>query len=73
MCVAALNLFMGTSSAAGGISTLFEIEFTKPEIDLLSFNTAMPFTVLLGIMLASTMKFMVEPRQLSRFYAIRDQ
>ena len=73
MCVAAIILFFGASSAAGGIGTLFDIKAASPGKNLLSFNTAMPFTVLLGIMMASTMKFMVEPRQLSRFYALKDQ
>ena len=73
MCVAAIILFFGASSAAGGIGTLFDIKATSTGKNLLSFNTAMPFTVLLGIMMASTMKFMVEPRQLSRFYALKDQ
>ena len=33
----------------------------------------MPFPLLLGIIIAGTMKCMVEPRQLSRFYALADQ
>ncbi len=36
-------------------------------------GAAMPFPVLFGIMVAATMKFIVEPRQLSRFYALRDR
>lgn len=73
MCVAAFILFWGASSAAGGVGTVFDLEPTATGGDLLSFNLAMPFTVLIGVMMASTMKFMVEPRQLSRFYAIKDQ
>ena len=73
MCFAAAILFWGASSASGGIGTVFELESVKHGEALLSWDTAMPFTVLLGVMMASTMKFMVEPRQLSRFYAIRGQ
>ena len=70
MCVAAVVLFRGVSSSSGGVNTLFNLDITQDGANLLSWDTAMPFTVLLGVMMASTMKFMVEPRQLSRFYAI---
>ena len=73
MCVAAVVLFLGASSSSGGVRTLFDLDITEAGENLLSWNTAMPFTVLLGVMMASTMKFMVEPRQLSRFYAISDK
>lgn len=33
----------------------------------------MPFPVLLGIIFAATIKFIVEPRQLTRFYALKDK
>lgn len=33
----------------------------------------MPFPVLLGIIVAGTLKFVVEPRQLSRFYALENR
>ena len=32
----------------------------------------MPLPMLLGILFATTIKFVVEPRQLSRFYALSD-
>lgn len=70
MCGAAVVLFWGAASAAGGPATLFDLDQAPRGEALLQWDTAMPFTILLGIMMASTMKFMVEPRQLSRFYAI---
>tara|TARA_B000000460_G_scaffold200798_1_gene147395 strand:+ start:1473 stop:2936 length:1464 start_codon:yes stop_codon:yes gene_type:complete len=73
MCFAAIILFWGASSSSGGVTTMFDLDITKDGANLLSWDTAMPFTVLLGVMMASTMKFMVEPRQLSRFYAINSQ
>jgi Na+/pantothenate symporter len=33
----------------------------------------MPFPVLLGIIVAGTFKLVVEPRQISRFYALKDR
>ncbi len=71
MFVAAILLFQGTVSAAGGLGSITTIRQTiAPE--LFQWNAAMPFLVLLGVMVAGTMKFMVEPRQLSRFYALED-
>lgn len=40
--------------------------------ELFAWDTAVPFGVMLGIMIAGAMKLLVEPRQLSRFYALRD-
>ena len=39
---------------------------------MFSWNAAMPFPLLVGIMVAGAIKFIVEPRQLSRFYALKD-
>jgi Na+/pantothenate symporter len=40
---------------------------------LFEWDVALPFPVLLGVVVASTIKFLVEPRQLSRFYALADR
>jgi SSS family transporter len=70
MVLAAVVLFVGTTRAAGGLGTLLD----KGEIDpeLLTFEAAPPLGILLGILFATTIKFVVEPRQLSRFYALKD-
>lgn len=73
MALAALLLFAGTVNAAGGLGTLSEVRQQPGGAALFDWNGAMPFPVLLGIMVAATLKFMVEPRQLSRFYALRDE
>lgn len=73
MVVAAVMLFTGTASAAGGIDSFFAVRDLPTGDRLFSWDTAMPFPVLFGIMVAGTMKFIVEPRQLSRFYALRDE
>ena len=73
MVFAALLLFGGTVRAAGGISSLMAVREQPHGAELFSWSAAMPFSLLLGIIIAGTMKFMVEPRQLSRFYALADQ
>ena len=73
MFFAAIFLFTGTVNAAGGLGSFFDVRAQPGGAALFAWDTAMPFLVLLGIMIPTTMKFIVEPRQLSRFYALRDQ
>jgi Na+/pantothenate symporter len=70
---AAILLFAGTVQSAGGITAFWEIQNLPEKSHLFSWDAAMPFPVLIGIIVAGTMKFIVEPRQLSRFYALADQ
>jgi SSS family transporter len=72
MIFAAILLFEGTIRAAGGLGSLDLLRDQPETSGLFNWNAAMPFPVLLGIIVAGTMKFMVEPRQLSRFYALED-
>jgi SSS family transporter len=72
MLGAAVLLFGGTITAAGGVGAIAQVRAAPATSHLFSWNAAMPFAVLLGIIVAGTMKLMVEPRQLSRFYALRD-
>lgn len=71
MVLAAILLFVGTARAAGGLDAFASVRDLPAGRDLFSWNAAMPFPVLLGIMVAGTAKLVVEPRQLSRFYALR--
>ncbi len=73
MSFAAVLLFVGTISAAGGVGALGELKVRPETANLFRWDTAMPFPVLIGIIMAGTMKFLVEPRQLSRFYALEDE
>ena len=73
MMFAALMLFVGTVNAAGGLATFNTVRDIPEASHLFSWDAAMPFTVLLGILIASTMKLIVEPRQLSRFYALKSE
>ena len=73
MVFAAVLLFGGTVRAAGGISSFLAVREQSHGAELFSWSAAMPFPLLLGIIIAGTMKSMVEPRQLSRFYALANQ
>ncbi len=73
MLFAAGLLFSGTVRSAGGIDAFFQVAEMPSTAHLFSWDAAMPFPVLIGIIVAGTMKFLVEPRQLSRFYALQDQ
>jgi SSS family transporter len=71
MLLAAVLLFVSTARAAGGLGAFATVRDLPGGRDLFSWDAAMPFPVLLGIMVAGTSKLVVEPRQLSRFYALR--
>lgn len=73
MIVAGILLFAGTAKAAGGVGTFFDVRNQPGGEALFSWSAAMPIGVLLGIIVAGTFKLIVEPRQLSRFYAVKDQ
>jgi SSS family transporter len=72
MIVGAVLLFRGAVGAAGGLGALDVMRGAPATRHLFSWDAAMPFGVLLGIITAGTIKLIVEPRQLSRFYGLRD-
>ena len=73
MIFAAVLLFRGTVQGAGGLGALSLLRDQPETSELFSWNTAIPLPVILGVIFAGTIKFMVEPRQLSRFYALEDR
>jgi SSS family transporter len=73
MIAAGVLLFWGTLNAAGGFEAIESIRMAPVSADLFRWDAAMPFPVLIGIIVAGTLKFIVDPRQLSRFYALADQ
>ncbi len=73
MFLAAVILFSGTVKAAGGLGSFSAVKSDPAGAALFSWNAAMPFGMLLGIIVAGTFKLVVEPRQLSRFFALEDQ
>ena len=73
MIVAACFMFVGVVKAAGGIGALGELRDAPATANLFDWNTAQPLSVVIGIMFATTIKFLVDPRQLSRFFALKDR
>ena len=70
MILAAFLLFSGTVAAAGGLQSFFSVRNQPGGAELFMWNGGVAFPVLLGVLFAGTLKFIVEPRQLSRFYAL---
>jgi len=73
MIVAAVVLFAGTVRAAGGLGALQPLRQAAETAYLFDWNAAQPFVFTLGVLMAGTAKFVTEPRQLSRFYALEDE
>jgi SSS family transporter len=70
MIVAAVVLSSGTVRAAGGLGAIWDLPARAGGEALFSWSGGIAFPVLLGVLFAATVKFIVEPRQLSRFYAL---
>jgi len=70
MAIAAVLLFAGTVSAAGGLGSLGQIRDATETAHLFDWGGGVAVPMLLGVLVASTIKFAVEPRQLARFYAL---
>ena len=72
MILAAVVLFAGTVSAAGGLGAVSEVRAQPGGEALFTWGGGVAVPVLLGTMFAGLVKFAVEPRQLSRFFALGD-
>ncbi|MCH2373704.1 MAG: hypothetical protein MK538_05945 [Planctomycetes bacterium] len=55
----------------GLVHVIGEVRRQDPE--LVSWGGKMPFMTVLGLSIAGGLKFLVEPRQLSRYYGLKDQ
>lgn len=73
MIVAGVLLFWGTVSAAGGIGSLNALSLDPSTAPLLQWGGGVSVALALGVVFAGTVKFAVEPRQLSRFYALESR
>ncbi len=69
MLVGAALMFFFVSRAAGGVDVIFTAAETA---HLRQLEAGVPLLVLLGIALSGSIKLIVDPRQISRFYALRD-
>ncbi|MEM1435171.1 MAG: sodium:solute symporter family protein [Pseudomonadota bacterium] len=59
-------------SAGGGLAGLDALRQTPASAPLFTLNAGAPFAVVLGIAVAGSLKLLVDPRQTSRFFALRD-
>jgi SSS family transporter len=73
MLLGSVTIFAFVFSAAGGSDALTELTARPDTRHLFTLNAAMPFVVLLGIALSGSLKLLVDPRQVSRFFALRDE
>ncbi len=72
MVVGSMLIFGFVTHAAGGIASVATL-FDRPDTEhLFSLNAELPFAVLIGIAMAGSLKLLVDPRQLSRFYGLKD-
>ncbi len=71
MIGAAVLLFWGTVRAAGGLGALQAVRGHPGGAHLFTWNAGIALPLLLGVLFSGTIKAVVEPRQLSRFYALK--
>lgn len=72
MIVGSILLLTLVVKAAGGVSALGELADAPDTSHLFTLNAGVPFAVLVGIALSGSLKLLVDPRQLARFYGLRD-
>jgi len=72
MVIGSVTIFYFVTDAAGGITVLSELKNRPGSSHLFDWNAAIPLVVLLGIALSGSLKLLVDPRQVSRFYALKD-
>ncbi|MBX3706084.1 MAG: sodium/solute symporter [Pseudomonadales bacterium] len=72
MVLGSLTIFWFVTDAAGGVTRIVELAERPQTAGLFSWGAGVPFVVLLGIALSGSLKLLVDPRQVSRFYALRD-
>ena len=73
MVIGSVTIFYFVTDAAGGVSVLPELKNLPSGAHLFDWNAAIPLVVLLGIALSGSLKLLVDPRQISRFYALKDE
>jgi SSS family transporter len=73
MIIAAVLLFLGTVNAAGGFGAVTEVRSQPGGDELFTWGGGVAVPVLMGTMFAGLVKFAVDPRQLSRFFALEGE
>ena len=72
MVVGAAAIVTAVVVQGGGVSAILET-IRQEDPDLVSWRGRMPMGTLLGLSFAGGMKMLVDPRQVSRFYGLRDR
>ena len=72
MMIGAVLIFYFVTSAAGGVRAINQLSVSADKQFLFEINGGIPFVVLLGISLSGSLKLIVDPRQTSRFFALKD-
>ncbi|NKC01348.1 MAG: hypothetical protein GKR90_23015 [Pseudomonadales bacterium] len=72
MVIGAVMIFYFVTDAAGGVGAIMTLAEMPDKQHLFELNGGIPFAVLVGISLSGALKLIVDPRQLSRFYALKD-
>ena len=73
LVVVAAVIFYFVTQAAGGITSISALRAIPEKQFLFELNGGIPFAVLLGVSLSGSLKLLSDPRQLSRFYALKDE
>jgi SSS family transporter len=73
MIIGAMMIFYFVTAAAGGVAALGSLAQAPQTAFVFELNGGIPFVVLLGISLSGSLKLIVDPRQTSRFFALKDQ
>ena len=72
MVIGAIMLFYFVTRAAGGVGAISELPKQPEKSHLFEWNGGVSFAFLVGLSLSGALKLVVDPRQLSRFYALKD-
>lgn len=73
MLFGAVSIFYCVTQAAGGVGVLVEMQQAPATAHLFTRDAGVPLVLLIGIALAGSLKLLVDPRQLSRFYGLKDE
>ena len=73
MLIGSVVIFYFVTRAAGGVTSITTLTTLPDKQFLFELNGGIPFAVLLGVSLSGSLKLLADPRQLSRFYALRNE
>jgi len=73
MLLGSIVIFYFVTRAAGGVTSIATLSASPDKQFLFELNGGIPFAVLLGVSLSGSLKLLADPRQLSRFYALKDE